>query len=205
MTERDKDTQTIDGTLEHDEARAEGVEPAAQPPLSEDPDAAVQTEVEILRGELAAAQQKLQEAQAQADELQDRYLRVRADLDNLRRRAEADRERAREAGLDSAVLAVLAVYDDLLRALLAAETGDPASIVPGVRQVKEGLERQLDALGIARVGEVGDEFDPDVHEALTSVPTENPEQEGRIAEVFQAGFRKGERLVRPARVVVYQA
>lgn len=202
MNERDRDTET----LEQDAARAEGVEPSvgAAPQDDRPAEPGGEGEADILREELAAAREQLEEAQRQSEEMQDRFLRARADLENYRRRAEGDRERAREAGLDMALLTVMEVYDDLLRALQVAETGDPASIVPGVRQVSEGLERRLEALGIARVGEVGDDFDPDVHEALSTVPTDNPEQQGRIAEVFQAGFRKGERLVRPARVLVYQ-
>lgn len=181
-----------------------GVEDAAEPTLSEDENAEVQTEVEILRGELSKVQEELTRASDEAERQRDRALRARAELDNVRKRAAAEEGRAREAGLDSAVLPVLSVYDDLGRALDAAEQGDPQSIVPGVRAVMEGLERSLERLEIRRVGEVGETFDPDLHEALTSVPSEDEAQAGTIAEVFEAGFMRGGRLVRPARVVVYQ-
>ncbi len=169
-------------------------------------------EVEILRGELTRVQRDVAELRREADdarkevgELKDRYLRARADLENLRRRAAADLERSREAGLDSAVHSVLTVYDDLGRALRAAESAsDPTSIVPGVRAVKDALERNLDALDLRPVGEVGEAFDPDLHDALSTVPPAGGTHAGTIAEVIQVGFRRGERLVRPARVVVYQ-
>lgn len=186
------------------ESAATGVEPEAVPPLSEEADGSPQTELEILRGELAAVQSNVAEAERVAEEHKARALRARAELDTVRRRAAADEERAKRAGLDSAVLPVLNVFDDLRRALAAAESGDPEAIVPGVRAVMEGLERNLERLDIRRVGEVGDPFDPDLHEALTSVPSPGPAQAGTIAEVFEAGFMQGERLVRPARVVVYQ-
>jgi molecular chaperone GrpE len=163
------------------------------------------TEADILRTELAAAQTALKLAEAERDELQSKFLRARADLETVRRRASADSERAREAGLDSAVLTVLTVFDDLGRALEVVDENDPSKIVPGVRAVRDSLERSLEALGIVRVGEVGEPFDPDLHEALTALPTENPEQSETIAQVFQAGFRRGDRLVRPARVVVFQS
>lgn len=160
---------------------------------------------EILRTEVARLQEELGEAKDKASDMQDRYLRARADLDNYRKRATAEADRAREAGLDSAVLPVLAVFDDLRRALEAAEMGDPSQIIPGVQTVLATLERNLEGLGIATVGNVGDRFDPDLHEALTSIPTEEAEKADTIAEVFQLGFQKGDRLIRPARVVVYQS
>lgn len=181
-----------------------GVEGSADPTLSEEPDAEVQTEVEILRGELAKLQEELERAKDEGERHRERALRARADLENVRRRAASEEGRAREAGLDSAVLPVLSVYDDLRRALEAAEQGDPEAIVPGVRAVMEGLERNLERLEIRRIGQAGERFDPDLHEALTSVPSEDPGRAGTIAEVFEAGFVRGDRLVRPARVVVYQ-
>ncbi len=161
-------------------------------------------ELEILRSELATLQVALEAAGDELVERKDRYLRARADLENYRRRALQDVERAREAGLDSAILPVLTVFDDLSRALAVADEEDPGKILPGVRSVLTALERNLDTLEIQRLGEVGDPFDPDLHEALTAVPTDDEERRGTIAEVFQAGFKRGDRLVRPARVLVFQ-
>ena len=211
MTDRDPDRRPTDPQERADEERL-GVEPDAEPPLSDDapppaPEApmdAPQTELEILRGELAALQERVARAEKALAEQEARALRARAELDTVRRRAAADQDRARDAGLDAAVLPVMAVYDDLRRALHAAEGGDPASIVPGVRSVMETLERDLGKIDIQRVGEVGDVFDPDLHEALTAVPTADGAASGTIADVYEAGFRRGERLIRPARVVVYQ-
>jgi len=166
---------------------------------------AADQEVDILRSELSRTQEQLGEAQREAAEYRDRFLRSRAELETFRRRVSGDVERAREAGLDSAVLAVLTVFDDLGRALQAAETSDdPATIVPGVRAVKESLERNLENLDIRPIGEPGEPFDPNQHEALTAVPLTEGAEPGTIADVFQAGFKRGERLVRPARVVVYK-
>lgn len=161
-------------------------------------------ELELLREELSKARAERDALQAQVAEAQDKFLRARAELETYRRRAQQDSERAREAGLDSAVLPVLSVYDDLSRALMMADEDEPEKILPGIRSVLSGLERNLDALGIRRIGQVGESFSPDLHEALTASPAPSPEQEGTIAEVFEAGFVRGERLIRPARVVVYQ-
>ena len=192
MSDRESDdTQVVE------QAAAEAAEQQA-------PAAADTGELEILRSELATLQVALEAAGDELVELKDRYLRARADLENYRRRALQDVERAREAGLDSAILPVLTVFDDLSRALAVADEGDPGKILPGVQSVLTALERNLDTLGIQRLGEVGDRFDPDLHEALTAVPTDEEERKGTIAEVFQAGFKRGDRLVRPARVLVFQ-
>ena len=87
---------------------------------------------------------------------------------------------------------------------MVADEEDPAKIIPGVQSVMAGLERNLDSLGLKRVGEPGEKFDPDLHEALTAVPTDDSEKKGTICYVFQVGFVRGERLVRPARVLVFQ-
>ncbi len=188
---------------ESDDTRV--VEQAAAEAAEQQAPAAADTgELEILRSELATLQVALEAAGDELVELKDRYLRARADLENYRRRALQDVERAREAGLDSAILPVLTVFDDLSRALAVADEGDPGKILPGVQSVLTALERNLDTLGIQRLGEVGDRFDPDLHEALTAVPTDEEERKGTIAEVFQAGFKRGDRLVRPARVLVFQ-
>ena len=161
-------------------------------------------EAQILRHELSAASERLAALEAEHQSVQDKLLRARADLENTRRRHTLELERAREAGLDAALLPVLAVYDDLGRALQAAEGADPASIVPGVRGVRESLERTLEGIGVHRVGDVGEPFDPARHEALAVVPAGDGRAPGAIAEVFEAGFVRGERLVRPARVVVVE-
>ena len=162
------------------------------------------SEIDILREELATLQASFATIESELSDANDRHLRARADLDNYRRRAAQDADRARQAGLDSAVLPILSVFDDLGRALAVADEEDPAKIIPGVQSVMAGLERNLDSLGLKRIGEIGEKFDPDLQEALTAVPTDDSEKKGTIAEVFQSGFVRDERLVRPARVLVFQ-
>lgn len=161
------------------------------------------TEADILRGELKRLRERSDALQDDLKEANDRILRTRAEMETMRRRLLGEVDNARETGRDEATLPVLAVYDDLERALVvASESDDPASIVTGVQLVKENLERQLAALGIRRVGHVGDHFDPHIHEALTTIPAGPGLAPGTIAQVFEPGFVHGERLVRVARVVV---
>ncbi len=189
MTEEDRREETT--ATAGVEAPAEGREQAGE------------AEVEILRDELRRAQERLEGLQREAEESRDRFLRARAEFDNYRRRMEAELAREREAGMDSMVIPVLNVYDDLERALEAATAaGLEGPFVTGVRAVRDSLLRQLDALGITPVGLKGEPFDPELHEALAAVPAGPDAADGTIVQVYSAGFVKGERLVRPAKVVV---
>lgn len=188
---------------EPDAARAAASGAATDAGAPEPPLPAGDEEVDVLRGELRRLREALDAAQAEVADAQDRALRARADLENLRRRSHADLERAHGAGLDAAIGPVLTVHDDLVRAIAAGRHGDPAAILPGVEAVHAGLVRQLEALGLTRTGVVGEPFDAERHEALTTVPTPEPELAGTIHSVISSGFLQGDRLVRPARVVVY--
>ena len=112
-------------------------------------------------------------------------------------------QRARDSGLDSAVLPLLSVYDDLSRAL-SVGTDNPEQLIPGIQAVRDGLKRNLELLGFSEIGVKGEPFDPDRHEALTAVPAPDESLGNTVAEVVQVGVVKDERLVRPARVVVFQ-
>ncbi|HLU82522.1 MAG TPA: nucleotide exchange factor GrpE [Trueperaceae bacterium] len=161
------------------------------------------TEADILRSELDNATSRVGELEAEVADAKDRYVRSRAEFDTFRRRMADELNMAREAGLDSVMLPVLGVYDDLERAVAAASTTtDPTTILPGVIAVRDGLIRNLESLGIRRVGNVGEQFDPAIHEALAVVPPSPQFAENVIAQVYEIGFVKGDRLIRPARVVV---
>ncbi len=193
------DQKTTEGLL--DASQEANVDAVTEPGAPET--AGEQIELDLLRSELSKMQTALAQAKTEAGEMKDKYLRTRAELENYRRRVTQDLERAREAGLESAVLPVLTVYDDLERAL-SVSVDDPNKIIPGIESVRDGLKRNLESLGIKEVGSKGERFDPDFHEALSSLPCPDEALSGTIAEVFQVGFVKNEKLVRPARVVVYQ-
>jgi molecular chaperone GrpE len=200
------DKETVNATLDvelPDEKTTEAVEAESSTPVAE------VDEVAILRETLQNKEKALEEMKnqyevmkVQVDDYKDKYLRSQADLQTYRRRVQGDIERAREAGLESALLPVMSVYDDLGRALAMAT--EPEKLIPGIQSVRDSLERNLDMLGIKKVGEKGELFNPEVHEALTMVPVPEGATPGTIAEVYAVGFTKNDKLVRPAKVVVYQ-
>ena len=188
-----------DGPTTHDRSGADDGRSPGQAAVG----AMADSEADILRTELESATKRLSALEAEVAEAKDRFIRSRAEFDTFRRRMAEELNMAREAGLDSVVLPVLGVYDDLERAVGAAATAsDPSTILPGVIAVRDGLIRSLEALGIRRVGLVGEHFDPELHEALAVVKPSAEFGEDVIAQVYETGFVKGERLIRPARVVV---
>jgi molecular chaperone GrpE len=193
------DKETVNATLDVEslnEETTQAVEEQSSTPTAE------VDEVAILRETLATKEKELEAMKVTVDDYKDKYLRSQADLQTYRRRVQGDIERARDAGLESALLPVMTVYDDLGRAL--AMSAEPEKLIPGIQSVRESLERNLDLLGIKKVGEKGEMFNPEFHEALTMVPVAEGTAPGTIAEVYAVGFMKNDKLVRPAKVVVYQ-
>jgi molecular chaperone GrpE len=121
--------------------------------------------------------------------------RVQAEYANYRRRVDRDREVIRETAVANVLANLLPVLDDVGR---AREHGE---LEGGFKQVGEALEAIVDKLGLVRFGTPGEPFDPTVHEALTH--TQSPDvTETTCVEVYQPGYRIGDRVVRPARVAV---
>jgi molecular chaperone GrpE len=126
-------------------------------------------------------------------------LRLRADFENFRRRAERERESARLDGRREALLPILAVLDTLERALAAGST-DP-DFYEGVAATRRLFTRALREAGAEAVESVGRAFDPQVHEAVATVPSSGVEP-GTVAREVRRGWRLGDELLRPAQVVV---
>jgi molecular chaperone GrpE len=129
--------------------------------------------------------------EAERDEHLNDLKRVAADFENYRKLVARAHERL--------VRELLPVLDDLERALAAAEEHEEGKLEEGVRLVHRSLEDALRREGLAEI-ETNGRFDPHVHEALLSQPSEA--EEGSVLEVLQKGYRLGDRVIRPARVVV---
>lgn len=208
MSENDKENiQEAPEDLEQENIQEEQAASADRQdnPSSEEPqdaDSSEDDEINIFRSELSKTREALEKAQAEAEDFKGKHMRALAEMQTIRRRTSGDIERARNKGADSVILSVIPVYDDLRRALEAAGE-DPTSIIPGIEQVRESLKRNLENLGIKEMGAAGEDFNPEFHEALTAMPTEDDALKGKIAQVFESGFVKDDRVIRVARVVVY--
>ncbi|MGH3016488.1 MAG: nucleotide exchange factor GrpE [Gaiellaceae bacterium] len=146
---------------------------------------------------------ELEERLALLERERDEYLadlkRVAAEFDNFRKRAARDHESLVSRAHERLVKELLPVLDDLERALAAAEQHEEAKLEEGVRLVHRALADALAREGLAEVDTNGT-FDPHVHEALLTQPSDA--EEGSVIEVLQKGYRLGDRVLRPARVVV---
>jgi len=144
--------------------------------------------------------ERLAEAERQRDEYLDHLQRLKAEFDNFRKRSLRDQEALVARAHERLVKELLPVLDDLERALDAAEVHDEASVVEGVKLVQRSLLASLEREGLAEIGADG-AFDPHVHEALLAQPGEGAEP-GSVLQVVQKGYRLGDKVLRPARVVI---
>jgi molecular chaperone GrpE len=131
--------------------------------------------------------------------LEDQLKRVAADFDNFRKRAARERADIFALANERLVKELLPILDDLERALVAAHDHEEAKLIEGVQLVHRSLEQLLEREGLEEIETAG-RFDPHVHEALLSQPSD--EDEGAVIDVLQKGYRLGERVLRPARVVI---
>jgi molecular chaperone GrpE len=150
---------------------------------------------------IAELEERLALLERERDELVDDVKRVAADFDNYRKRALRDQQALVARAHERLVKELLPVLDDLERALVAAEEHEEAKLEDGVRLVHRELRDALAKEGLVEI-ETDGEFDPHVHEALLTQPSE--EDDGSILQVIQKGYRLGDRVLRPARVVVSQ-
>ena len=130
----------------------------------------------------------------------DAYLRLAADFDNYRKRVAREHAELTARANERLVNELLPVLDDLERALEAAAEHEEAKLEEGVQLVHRSLASLLERQGLTEIGTEG-AFDPHVHEALLAQPAEGAE-EGSVLQVLQKGYRLGDKVLRPARVIV---
>ena len=152
------------------------------------------------RGSVPLDEDRVAELERERDEYLDSLRRLKAEFDNFRKRTESERAAQSARAGESLVKELLPVLDDLERALVAAEEHEEAKLEDGVRLVHRALADVLARTGLAEI-ETDGAFDPHVHEALLAQPVEGAEP-GSIVQVLQKGYRLGDRVLRPARVVV---
>ena len=155
-------------------------------------------ELDQLKAEVAALTQKNKD-------LEDKYLRSQAEIQNAQRRY--SKERADLVKYESQRLGkdILSSVDNLERAL-QVKADDEASrqLKKGIEMTLEGLVRALKDNGIEEIKADGEKFDPTLHQAVQSVPAENADQKGHVVQVLQKGYVYKDRTLRPAMVVVAQ-
>ncbi|HEX2676520.1 MAG TPA: nucleotide exchange factor GrpE [Polyangiales bacterium] len=139
---------------------------------------------------------------AERDQFREQLLRTAADFENFRKRTRRELEDAKMRGKDDAVKEILPVFDNLERAVAAADTAQSVgSVVEGVKMVLKLFQDTAERMGLKRVPTVGQRFDPQMHEAIQQKETDEAPAGSIIAEIMP-GYMFGQRLLRAAMVVV---
>ncbi len=163
-------------------------------PETEPPEAAAADPVAQLR-------EALEKAEATGAENWNRYLRAAAELDNVRKRAARDLDAARRSGVERLAGELLGIADTLEMGLETAGTASADSLLAGKQATLRLLRGAFEKFGVELVDPVGQAFDPQLHEAMSMQPSATA-LPGSVLVVLQKGYRLGDRLLRPARVIV---
>jgi molecular chaperone GrpE len=158
-------------------------------------------EAEVGPAESSQDEQVAQEAAKEPDRAT--MLKALRDLEAAKARVDRDAQRVSDEMREKLVLQLLPVLDNLDRTIKAAsENGDAPAVLEGARLVRSQLEGVLRGYGVERIDANGRLFDPAIHEAVSMVPVNDPRSHGAVLDQVEPGYRFGDKLLRPAKVVV---
>ena len=172
---------------ESPEVTQESIDNNAVEPEQADENAA--SAEDVLKGELALAN--------------DKYLRLFAEFDNFRRRTIKEREEARKTEGKDVITSLLSVLDDFERALKATENAtDVAPVREGVMLIQTKLKNTLSQKGLVAMESIGTQFDADIHEAITNIPAPTDDMKGKVIDEMEKGYYLNDKVIRFAKVIV---
>ncbi|MCL6748334.1 nucleotide exchange factor GrpE [Prevotella sp. TCVGH] len=147
----------------------------------------------------------LAEAQAQIEELKDRYLRTVAEFENFKRRTQKEKAELIFNGSEKTVSAILPILDDMERAAANAnKTDDIHALEEGWELIFKKLLKTLEGLGVKKIETQDKAFDVDFHEAVAMVPNVEDNKKGKVIDCVQTGYTLNEKVIRHAKVAVGQ-
>ena len=188
----DNTSQAQDGALNSDDAAA--LDRLAEESASGNPETADATS--------SADADQISQLKSENAELKDRVLRIQAELENFRRRTQKEALDAMKYQSVGVIRDMLPGIDNLQRALDAAgQTDDAQKLIDGVRMVAQQFQDALKAHACEAINPEGEAFDPNLHEALTQVPSADHDPM-TVLQVVESGYRVHDRMIRPAKVIV---
>lgn len=155
--------------------------------------------VDDLIEKLASMQKRENEAIKKAQEMTDMAQRLQAEFDNYRKRTNENSRKAREDGAVDVIMKILPLTDVIAQAMSMISD---ENVKKGVSMIESEITKLLSLYGITEIEAEGKEFDPKLHEAIMQAPAESEDQKDTVKTVFQKGFIMGEKVIRPARVIV---
>ena len=216
---RTEDAQSQGEIRVNDKRRftADGEQVSGASPAVEDPEtvaeSVLETEIEQLNLRLQEAEEKKAEAEKQVHDFAERFrqaqVQLRTETEEQRARMQRTFEQRLESSRGDLIAGLLDTLDNLKRAVTAAEKSENRSVdfqsmLEGVRATALMFESKMKNLGLNAVPGVGEEFNPEIHEAVEIVPVSS-DQDNKVIEEFQTGYKFGDKLLRPARVRVGRA
>ncbi len=140
---------------------------------------------------------------AEVQELKDKFIRQAAEFDNYRKRNAKERLELMQTASREVMVALLEVLDDSERAEKQLDTSDDiAAMKQGVKLVFNKLRNTLNAKGLKTMKSIGEDFNPDQHEAITQIPAPSEELKGKVVDEMEKGYYLGDKIIRFAKVVV---
>jgi molecular chaperone GrpE len=147
----------------------------------------------------------LTKAQAEIEELKDKYLRSVAEFDNYRKRTLKERAELILNGGEKVIAAILPVIDDMERAMEnGAKTDDPEVLREGMTLIHQKFLKILEAQGVSKIETEDADFDTDIHEAVAMVPGMGDDKKGKVIDCLQQGYKLNDKVIRHAKVAVGQ-
>ncbi|AVM07994.1 nucleotide exchange factor GrpE [Bacillus sp. NEAU-CP5] len=191
--------------MSEEKQTAEQVEAAEQEEVTEQAEqAASQEQHEETAGQEKALQHQIDELQGLLDEKENKLLRVQADFENYKRRSRLEMEAAQKYRSQNVVTEILPALDNFERALqVEAESEQTKSLLQGMEMVRRQLMDALEKEGVEAIEAVGQEFDPNLHQAVMQVEDENFGS-NIVIEELQKGYKLKDRVIRPSMVKVNQ-
>ena len=154
----------------------------------------------LLKEQSLKAAEEAEKSKKEAADYKDKWIRCAADFDNFRKRNSETRRIALEEGKADVAKKILPIGDNLARALKMDMDDNTKE---GLKMLKRQFDETLKELGIEAMAEIGEDFDPNLHEAVMQAEGEE-NMSGKIAEVFRCGYKSGDKVIRYAQVAVYK-
>ena len=168
-------------------------------PLAEGSEQTVDTQE---TGEDSPAESEVEKLKKEVQSLQEKYLRQVAEFDNFRKRTAREKVELMQTAGKDVILSLLPVIDDMDRAEKQMESSQDADLKHGIHLIFQKFRNLLQAKGLKQMQVIGEDFNPDFHEAITEIPAPSPELKGKVVDELEKGYYLNDKILRFAKVVV---
>ncbi|MGI6342105.1 MAG: nucleotide exchange factor GrpE [Bacteroidales bacterium] len=160
-------------------------------------------EDETKKDEETVCAKEYNELNKKYEELNDRYLRLYSEFDNYRKRTNKEKIELRQHASEDIIKDLLPILDDMDRAnKINSESSDLKGVVEGSLLITTKLKNMLGSRGLSEIDCIGQDFDTDYHEAVTTIKTEDPEMKGKVMDETQKGYKLNEKVIRFSKVII---